>query len=45
MFVIGSQLHMNQEKRDDSSTTAAMYATVTTADIAPTAGAEGGEGK
>jgi hypothetical protein len=29
----------------DSSTTAAIYATDTTTDIAPRAGAEGGEGK
>jgi hypothetical protein len=30
---------------NDSSTTAAMHATATTKNIAPTAGAEGGEGK
>jgi hypothetical protein len=29
----------------DSSTTAAMYATATATDIAPTAGAKGGKGK
>jgi hypothetical protein len=47
VFNWGSAMKRSFEYRhaNDSSTTAAVYATATTTVIAPTAGAEGGEGK
>jgi hypothetical protein len=40
-----TKLSWRRKQANGTSTTAAMYATVTTTDIAPTAGDEGGEGK